>query len=216
VPILSKSEAIGNKNEHAEASFRRWFGGPVKLDESYAGDLAVDLLLHFVRTKYRMAISQEKKRQILAKLKDAFTEATSVAFVSFTKLTVKDASQMRKTLKDAGVSYYVAKKTLIRKALEKSSYAGEVPELPGEVAVAWTTEDVTAPARGVYDFGKKLKGALTLVGGVFEGAFADAKKIEAIATIPPLPILRGMFVNVINSPIQGLVIALDAISKKKA
>jgi len=162
-----------------------------------------------------MAISKDKKRAIVAKLADAFKEATSVAFVSFTKLTVKDASQMRKALKDAGVSYYVAKKTLIRKALEKSGYAGETPELPGEVAVAWTTEDVTAPSRGVYEFGKKLKGALTLVGGVFEGAFADAKKIEAIATIPPLPILRGMFVNVVNSPIQGLVIALDKIREKK-
>jgi len=128
---------------------------------------------------------------------------------------VKDASAMRKLLADANVRYYVAKKTLIRKALEKSGYAGEVPELPGEVAVAWTTEDVTAPARGVYDFGTKLKGALTLLGGVFEGAFADAKKMIGIATIPPIPVLRGMFVNIINSPIQGLVIALDQISKTK-
>ena len=162
-----------------------------------------------------MAISKDKKSEIIAKLTDAFKEAKSVAFVGFTKLTVKDASAMRKLLADANVRYYVAKKTLIRKALEKSGYAGEVPELPGEVAVAWTTEDVTAPARGVYDFGTKLKGALTLLGGVFEGAFADAKKMIGIATIPPIPVLRGMFVNIINSPIQGLVIALDQISKTK-
>jgi ribosomal protein L10 len=67
----------------------------------------------------------------------------------------------------------------------------------------------------VYEFGKKLKGALTLLGGVFEGAFISAEKAIAIATIPPMPVLRGMFVNVINSPIQGLVMALDQISKKK-
>ena len=90
-----------------------------------------------------------------------------------------------------------------------------MPTLPGEVAVAWTTSDVTAPARGVYDFGRKLKGALSLLGGVFEGAFADAQKMTSIATIPPLPVLRGMFVNVINSPIQGLVMALDQINKTK-
>lgn len=163
-----------------------------------------------------MAISKDKKRHIVTKLQDAFKEASSVTFVGFTKLTVKDASGLREKLRDADVRYYVAKKTLIRKALEMSGYAGEVPELPGEVAVAWTKSDVTAPARGVYEFGKKLKGSLALLGGVFEGAFADAKKMEAIATIPPLPVLRGMFVNVVHSPIQGLVIALDAISKKKA
>ena len=54
------------------------------------------------------------------------------------------------------------------------------------------------------------------MGGVFEGVFADAEKMTAIATIPPLPVLRGMFVNVINSPIQGLVIALNKISEQKA
>ena len=162
-----------------------------------------------------MAISKDKKRAISAKLTDAFKEASSIVFVGFSKLTVKDVSKVRKELSHAGVRYFVAKKTLIRKALAERGYAGETPELPGEVAIAWTTEDVTAPARGVHEHGKKLKGALPILGGVFEGAFADAKKMIGIATIPPLPVLRGMFVNVINSPIQGLVMALDQISKKK-
>ena len=162
-----------------------------------------------------MAITKDKKSEILAKLKAAFAEATSVAFVGFTKLTVKDASALRRTLADSGVRYYVAKKTLIKRALEEAGYTGEVPELPGEIAIAWTSEDVTAPSRGVHDFARKLKGALYLLGGVFDGAFVDAPRMTAIATIPPLPVLRGMFVNVINSPLQGLVIALDQIRAQK-
>ncbi|MFZ3043575.1 MAG: 50S ribosomal protein L10 [Minisyncoccia bacterium] len=163
-----------------------------------------------------MAISKDKKREIVAKLTDAFKEASSVAFVGFTKLTVKDASRLRTELGKDGVRYFVAKKTLIRKALETRGYKGTLSELPGEVAVAWTaSEDTTAPSRGVYEFGRKLKGALTLLGGVFENAFIDAPQVVAIATIPPMPVLRGMFVNIINSPIQGFVMALDQISKKK-
>jgi large subunit ribosomal protein L10 len=163
-----------------------------------------------------MAISKDKKRDIIAKLTDAFQEASSIAFVSFSKLTVKDASRVRKELSDAGVRYYVAKKTLVRLALTKHGYEGQAPELPGEIAVAWTsTEDITAPARGVYDLGKKLKGAISLVGGVFEGAFADAQKMIGIATIPPMPVLRGMFANIINSPIQRFAIALAEVAKTK-
>ena len=173
------------------------------------------LSLHFVRTKYRMAISKDKKRAIVAKLADAFKEASSVVFVGFTKLTVADASKMRAELSQAGVRYFVAKKTLIKRALAERGYQGAVPDLPGEVALAWTTGEVTAPARGVYAYSKKLKGVLALLGGVFKGAFADAEKMIAIATIPPMPVLRGMFVNVINSPIQGLVVALDKIREKK-
>lgn len=164
-----------------------------------------------------MAISKDKKRDILAELADALKEASSVAFVGFSKLTVTDASNLRKELRGSGVRYFVAKKTLLKRALAERGYAGAIPELPGEVAIAWTTEeDTTAPMRGVYGFGKKLAGALTLLGGVFEEAFADREKITAIATIPPTPVLRGMFVNVINSPIQGLVIALDKIRETKA
>jgi large subunit ribosomal protein L10 len=165
-----------------------------------------------------MAISKDKKRDIVLKLNDAFKEATTIAFVGFSKLTVKDSSQMRRDLSKEGVSYYVAKKTLIRRALESAGYKGDIPELPGELAVAWTSAkaDVTAAARGVYEHGKKFKGALALLGGVFEGAFKNAEEMKGIATIPSLPVLRGMFVNVINSPIQGLVIALSEISKKKS
>jgi large subunit ribosomal protein L10 len=163
-----------------------------------------------------MAITKDKKREIVAKLNDAFKEASSITFMGFTKLTVANASKMRKELAEAGVRMYVAKKTLIRKALETQGYTGSLPELPGEVAVAWTTGDVTAPSRGVYDYSKKLKNMLTLLGGVFEGAFVNASEMTAIATIPPMPVLRGMFVNVLNSPIQGFVIALDKIREKKA
>jgi len=163
-----------------------------------------------------MAISKDKKREIVAKLNDAFKEASSVAFVGFTKLTVASSSKMRTELAQAGVRFFVAKKTLIKKALETQGYTGTLPELPGEVAIAWTATDVTAPSRGVYEFGKKLKGALSLLGGVFEGAFVDAGQMTAIATIPPMPVLRGMFVNVLNSPIQGFVIALDKIREQKA
>lgn len=163
-----------------------------------------------------MAITKEKKRDILVRLTGALAEATSAVFVGFTKLTVADAARMRQELKGEGVQYFVAKKTLLRRALAERGYTGELPELPGEVALAWGAgEDTTVPARAIHGFGAKLAGAVGILGGVFEGAFADATKMKAIATIPSVPVLRGMFVNVINSPIQGLVIALDKIREQK-
>jgi large subunit ribosomal protein L10 len=164
-----------------------------------------------------MAINKNKKREIVAKLTDALKEASSVAFVGFTKLTVAEASKLRKQLAEAGVRYFVAKKSLLQLVLKKSGYAGEEPALPGEVAIAWTKTDVIAPARGVYEFGKnkKLKGVLALLGGVFEGVFANAERMVALATIPPLPVLRGMFANIINSPRSRCAVALAEVAKTK-
>ena len=163
-----------------------------------------------------MAVTKAKKQDIVAKLADALKGATAAVFVRFNKLTVADASNVRKQLKKEGVEYYVAKKTLLRRALDARGLTGEIPELPGEIALAWTSgEDTTAPAREVHAHAKKLKGALALVGGIFENAFVDAEAMMAIATIPPMLVLRGMFVNVLNSPIQGLVVALDKIREQK-
>lgn len=162
-----------------------------------------------------MAITKAKKQDIVAKIENALKDAVSVVFVCFNKISVADASAMRKSLKGEGVGYYVAKKSLLKRVLKGKGYEGTLPELSGEVAVAWSDSDATSPARGIYEHGKKHEG-VSILGGVFEGAYADAVKMTAIATIPPLPVLRGMFVNVINSPIQGLVIALDQIREKKA
>lgn len=163
-----------------------------------------------------MAITKAKKEAVLAKVADALKDAVSVVFVTFKGLSVADTSAMRKTLKQDGIGYYVAKKTLVKRALADAGYTGDLPELPGELAIAWSKDDATAAARGIYDAGKKHKDAIAIMGGVFESRFLDKAGMTAIATIPPVPVLRGMFVNVINAPIQGLVMALDQIAKKKA
>lgn len=162
-----------------------------------------------------MAITKQKKSEISTKLADLIGKASSVVFVRFSKLSVADTSAVRKSLKQEGVGYYVAKKTLIKRALVAQGVEGELPEMAGEIAIAYSESDATAPARLIYAAGKKYKNALAIAGGVFENAFADAAKMVAIATIPPLPVLRGMFVNVINSPRQGFVMALDQIAKSK-
>jgi large subunit ribosomal protein L10 len=162
-----------------------------------------------------MAITKAKKGEVVAKITDAVKDAASVVFVHFKGFSVEDTNVMRRALRDDGVGYMVAKKTLIKHALADKGYTGELPQLDGEIALAWSAGDPTIAARDIYEHSKKYKDALSIVGGIYEGAFQDAVAMNAIATIPPLPVLRGMFVNVINSPIQGLVIALDKIREAK-
>jgi large subunit ribosomal protein L10 len=162
-----------------------------------------------------MAISRAKKEEIVADLEGAIKDSKSLVFVNFKGLKVKDATDMRRALKSEGVSYQVAKKSLTKRVLEGEKFKGEEPELTGELALAWS-DDLIAPARGVYSFQKKFPGALTILGGVFEGKYMSKSEMEGIATIPAIPVLRGMFVNVINSPIQRFAIALGQIAEKKA
>jgi len=160
-----------------------------------------------------MAITKEKKKEILEKVKD-IAGNESVVFVNFHGLPVVEISEIRKALRDSDVSYYVAKKTLIKKAFEESGIEGEIPSLDGELALAYS-HDATAPAREVFSFQKKSKDSFSILGGVFENRFLSKSEMEEIAQIPSIHQLRGMFVNVINSPIQGFAMVIKAIADKK-
>jgi len=159
-----------------------------------------------------MAISRIKKGEIVDKLIKALKGAKSLVFVNFHGLKVSEASAMRRALKTEGVSYVVTKKSLTRRVLEGEKFEGTQPELTGELAVAWG-EDLVAPARGVYSFQKKFPEGLKILGGVFEGKYLDKSAMEEIALIPTLEVLRGKFVNIINSPIQRFAIGLNEIAK---
>ncbi len=162
-----------------------------------------------------MAITKGKKVEILSKLEGIAKDASTLVFVGFKGLTVADTTKMRRALREKGVGYVVAKKTLIKRALGEKGYTGTLPELDGEVALAWSQDEI-APAQGVRQFEVEFKDKISIQGGVFAGEYKDKAEMTEIASIPALPVLRGMFVNVINSPIQGLVIALDAIAQKKS
>lgn len=161
-----------------------------------------------------MALTKQKKVEIFTKVQEALKGAGSVVFVKAKGVTVGDTQKMRTTLKENGVSYYVAKKTLVKRALDEKGYTGEIPVFDGELALAWG-EDLVAPAREVQGFVKSTKDKVSILGGVFEGRYMSASEMTVIATIPSQQTLYAQFVNVINSPIQGFVVSLSKIAEKK-
>jgi len=163
-----------------------------------------------------MAVTREIKEKALKKATDIFDNGKAVVFVKFSGLGGNEVRDMRAEMKTDTVGYTVAKKTLIKKAAAESSVNGEIPELEnGEVALAYSFDELTAPARLVKEFSAKTGGKLEILGGVFEGEFKNKEEMTEIANIPSLDVLRGMFVNIINSPIQRMAIVLDQIAAKK-
>ncbi len=161
-----------------------------------------------------MAITLDKKKELVAGLEKSLKGSKSVVFVKFDKLTVADVNALRRGLQAEGVGYVVAKKTLLKRALDTNGFTGDMPEIPGQIAMAYS-EDLLAPSRSVYNFAKSHKENVEIVGGVFEGKYMNASEMLSIATIPPLQTLRAMFVNLINSPIQRMAVVLDQIALAK-
>lgn len=161
-----------------------------------------------------MALSKDKKQSVVASFADMLKDAQSVAFVQFKGLSVKDTVVLRRSLRAAGVSYKVGKKTLIKRVLADMGIAGDMPELAGEIAVAAST-DALAPAREIYDFQKSHKEQIALVGGIFEGMYKDQATMMSLATIPSREVLLSQIAYLLKSPMQRLAIAVNEVAKTK-
>ena len=162
-----------------------------------------------------MALTKQKKQEIIEKLTKELDGVNSVAFVSFTKFTVADTIVLRRALRAEDVGYMVVKKTLLKRVLDQKGISGQMPDLPGEIAIAYGA-DLLAPARLVYEFYKDHKEVVEIVGGIFEGGYKSKEEMNAIATIPPRETLLTQFAFLLKSPLQRLAVGLGEVAKKKA
>jgi len=162
-----------------------------------------------------MAITKEKKTEIVEKVSAVAKRSKTIVFANFKGLSVTAQNEMRKALRAQGVGYTVAKKTLMRRALDTAKFGGEAPALEGEIAIVYG-EDELAPARELAAFVKKFPEQLQFAGGVFEGAYVDKARMVAIAAIPGMETLRAMFAQVINSPRSRFAVVLSKVAESKS
>ena len=161
-----------------------------------------------------MALTKAEKKEMMQGVETSVKNSKTVVFVSFKGLNVADTVAMRRDLRANDVGYLVAKKTITRKTLEAGKFKGTMPEMPGELAIAYSA-DLTAPAREIFAASKKHDKKISIMGGIFDGEYKNKEEMLAIALIPSKQTLYGMFVNLINSPIQRFAIALAEVAKTK-
>jgi large subunit ribosomal protein L10 len=131
-----------------------------------------------------MAKSRQTKATALADLQDKLARMKSVVFSGYAGLTVKDVTELRRSLRSEDVELVMTKKTLLRQALPGLNIdASVVDGLEGEVALAFGFADEVTPAKLLAKFGK-TKDALKMKGAVVNGQFLNATQAIALAKLP--------------------------------
>lgn len=171
-----------------------------------------------------MSANFEAKKLVVEEIKDKLQRAKSVAFVDYRGITVEEDTAMRKAFREAGAEYKVYKNRLMLLALNELGIQGADKYLEGTSAVAFGYDDEVAPAKIISETAKKTK-KLTVKFGILNGNFVESKDIEELAKLPSKEVLiakllgtlnatASSLVRVLNAPVQGLAIALNAIATK--
>ncbi|MEE1027239.1 MAG: 50S ribosomal protein L10 [Agathobacter sp.] len=154
----------------------------------------------------------ELKQPIVEEISATIKDAASVVVVDYRGLTVAEDTQLRKQLREAGVTYKVYKNTLVSRAVEGTDFESLRDVLEGPSAFAVSADDATAPARILAKFAKTAP-KLEIKAGVVEGTYYDAEGMKAIASVPSREELLSKLLGSLQSPITNLARVLNQIAE---
>ena len=161
-----------------------------------------------------MSSAIEAKKQIVQEIADKMKSSKSTIVVDYRGLNVAEVTELRKQLREAGVEFKVYKNSLTRLAADSVELSALNESLTGPNAIAFSNEDVVAPAKILNDFAKKHE-ALEIKAGVIEGNVSTKEEVQALAELPSREGLLSMLLSVLQAPIRNLALATKAVADQK-
>ena len=155
----------------------------------------------------------ELKAPIVDEISEKIKNAHAAVLVDHRGLTVEQDTQLRRQLREAGVTYKVYKNTMMKRAFEGTDFAELDRHLDGPSALALADEDVTAPARVLVKFAKTAD-KLEIKGAIIEGSYYDVKGIEELANVPSREELLGRLFGSWKSPVSNFARVIAQIAEK--
>ncbi|HTR64929.1 MAG TPA: 50S ribosomal protein L10 [Terriglobales bacterium] len=162
-----------------------------------------------------MAVSKAKKIEQVEKLERELKNVSSLVVATYSKLTVAQDFELRKTLRSSGAKYRVIKNTLAERAAKGSKVEGALKNLAGVTSIAYTEGDPVALAKALAKYAKDNP-EFTFKTGVVEGRVISIKEIESLATMPSKEEIYSKLLFLLNAPAQRLVTTVNAVGRDLA
>ncbi|MCZ8517248.1 50S ribosomal protein L10 [Paenibacillus filicis] len=156
----------------------------------------------------------EQKAQQVTAVADKLKESSCAIVADYRGLNVKQVTELRSQLREAGVEFQVLKNTLVRRATATAELSDLDAYLTGPTAIAFSKGDIIAPAKILTEFAKK-NDALEVKAGVVEGKVVDFSQIKALADLPSREGLLSMLLSVLQAPVRNFALAVKAVAEKQ-
>ncbi len=153
-------------------------------------------------------MNREQKTAVIDEIAADIDQSAAIFAVDYRGMTVAQAAELRGKLRDADATLRVVKNTLTKRAADQAGAGALIGLLEGPSALTFVNGDAATAAKAVADF-SKATGLLPFKGGLMDGASLGAEQIAAIAKLPSRDMLNAQLVNIVASPLTGLVTSLS-------
>lgn len=155
-----------------------------------------------------------EKQAIVAALTEKLQGSVAGVIVDYSGITVAEDTEMRRKLRENNVDYAVVKNTLLRFAINNSGLEELDPLLNGTTSLAVSVDDPVAPAKIIKEYADKLNGRFEIKGGFMDGKVISLDEVNALASIPALPVLQAQVLGTMLAPITSFAVVIKAIAEK--
>jgi large subunit ribosomal protein L10 len=151
-----------------------------------------------------LAKSKQEKETMLAQYVEWLGKSQAVFLVEYTGVTMKDLDTIRAKLRETGGEFHIVKNTLAKLALEKAGYTVPAEYTLKSTALGFAFTDVPSFTKALVDATKNM-GAIKVKGGFMGRETLIPAQVKALASLPPLPVLRAQLLGVLQAPASKLV-----------
>jgi large subunit ribosomal protein L10 len=159
-----------------------------------------------------MAVTRAKKIEQVEKLGKELQDVSSLIVTTYSKLTVAQDYELRKTLRSSGAKYVVVKNTLAERAAKGTKVEEVLKNLSGVTSIAYTSGDPVALAKALSKYAKDNP-EFSFKSGVVEGRVISINQIQALATMPSKEEIYSKLLFLMNAPAQRLVTVMNAVGR---
>jgi large subunit ribosomal protein L10 len=159
-----------------------------------------------------MAVTRAKKIEQVEKLGKLLQNVSSLIVTTYSKLTVAQDYELRKSLRSSGATYVVVKNTLAERAAKGTKVEEVLKNLSGVTSIAYTSGDPVALAKALSKYAKDNP-EFSFKSGVVEGRVISINQIQALATMPSKEEIYSKLLFLMNAPAQRLVTVMNAVGR---
>jgi large subunit ribosomal protein L10 len=153
-------------------------------------------------------MNREQKAAVIDEITAQIQESEAVFAVDYRGISVMQAAELRGKLREADATLRIVKNTLTIRAADAAGAEALKASLEGPTALTFVRGDAASAAKAVADYAR-ITGLLPFKGGLLNGEPLVPEQMTAIARLPTRDVLNAQFVNIVASPLTGLVTSLS-------
>lgn len=162
-----------------------------------------------------MAITREKKEQLIAGYVDELSRSKAVFLTDYRGLTVSEMEKLRAKVREAGGGYSIVKNTLAARALQAAGMPVPEDMLRGPTAIGFAYDEAPSVAKVLTDFAKETD-ILQVKGGLIEGKVLTLQEVASVADLPPRDVIFAQLLGLIQQPGNRVAGVINAAGSKLA